>query len=124
MPGTESHMSKSLVTMITIVGGLVGAIAGGTGMWFTLKDRMEKQIETRVTRVSILPRGEPLFSEKCMHITIEDDSGGEFVRVQQQSMKQDADEQSITIDPAEWTELKAAIGMMIENCRKEGEMNK
>ena len=38
--------SKTLVT----VGTIVGIMAGSFGMWFTLKDRMEKQIETRVTR--------------------------------------------------------------------------
>jgi hypothetical protein len=38
--------SKSLVTLGTIV----GIMAGSFGMWFTLKDRMERQIEERVTR--------------------------------------------------------------------------
>jgi hypothetical protein len=38
--------SKTLVT----IGTIVGIMAGSFGMWFTLKDRMEKQIETRVVR--------------------------------------------------------------------------
>lgn len=38
--------SKTLATLATII----GIMAGSFGMWFTLKDRMEKQIETRVTR--------------------------------------------------------------------------
>jgi len=37
---------KALATMGTII----GIMAGSFGMWFTLKDRMEKQIETRVLR--------------------------------------------------------------------------
>jgi len=37
---------KTLATFATII----GIMAGSFGMWFTLKDRMEKQIETRVTR--------------------------------------------------------------------------
>lgn len=37
---------KTLATL----GTAVGIMAGSFGMWFTLKDRMEKQIETRITR--------------------------------------------------------------------------
>jgi len=37
---------KALATFATII----GIMAGSFGMWFTLKDRMEKQIEVRVTR--------------------------------------------------------------------------
>lgn len=33
----------------TTLGTIVGVLAGSFGMWFTLKDRMEKQIEARVT---------------------------------------------------------------------------
>ena len=34
---------------LTTLGTIVGVLAGSFGMWFTLKDRMEKQIEARVT---------------------------------------------------------------------------
>lgn len=37
---------KTLATLGTIV----GIMAGSFGMWFTLKNRMEKQIEARVIR--------------------------------------------------------------------------
>ena len=35
---------------IATFGTIIGIMAGSFGMWFTLKDRMEKQIETRVVR--------------------------------------------------------------------------
>lgn len=38
--------NKTLATFATII----GIMAGSFGMWFTLKDRMEKQIEVRITR--------------------------------------------------------------------------
>jgi hypothetical protein len=42
----DTMNSKTLATLATII----GIMAGSFGMWFTLKDRMEKQIETRVTK--------------------------------------------------------------------------
>ncbi len=42
----DTMNSKTLATFATII----GIMAGSFGMWFTLKDRMEKQIETRVTK--------------------------------------------------------------------------
>lgn len=35
---------------LATIGTIIGIMAGSFGMWFTLKDRMEKQIETRVLR--------------------------------------------------------------------------
>ena len=40
------HINSSALATL---GAVVGVLAGSFGMWFTLKDRMEKQIETRVT---------------------------------------------------------------------------
>lgn len=37
---------KMLATLATILGMIVGS----SGMWFTLKDRLEKQVEDRVTK--------------------------------------------------------------------------
>ena len=35
--------------LLTTIGTMVGIIIGSAGMWFTLKDRMSKEIEERVT---------------------------------------------------------------------------
>lgn len=36
-------------TVITIGGALIGAVFGAMTMWFTIKDRMVKEVETQVT---------------------------------------------------------------------------
>jgi len=40
--------------------------------------------ETRITRLSVIPREEPIFSEQATHIAIEDEAAGEFVKVSQE----------------------------------------
>jgi hypothetical protein len=71
--------------------------------------------ETRTTKVTVLPKGEPLFHEGATEIEIIDEAGGEFLRVSQCS---DAHEGKIHIDMHEWPTLKAAIDKMIKECRK------
>lgn len=73
------------------------------------------EYETRTTRVTLLPKGESIFSERATDITIEDEGGGEFVKVVQKSLCPDI--QGITIDPEEWTDLFLAIDKMIKECR-------
>lgn len=68
--------------------------------------------QTRVTKMTILPEGEPIFSEWATHIEIDDEGGGELVVVSQENGK-------IRIDPEEWRPLREAINKMIEQCRGE-----
>lgn len=70
--------------------------------------------ETRTTKITVLPKGEPLFHEGATEIAIVDEVGGEFLEVSQCS---DRHEGTIKIDPAEWPSLKAAIDKMIKECR-------
>ena len=41
--------------------------------------------EMRVTRVVVLPKGQELFSEQATIIEIDDENGGEFLKVSQQT---------------------------------------
>lgn len=75
----------------------------------------EKKYEIRVTRLSVGPSSEPLFSEQSTDVEITDEAGGEFVTVRQKSDHVDA--QGIQIDPEEWPELQTAIQQMIDACR-------
>lgn len=69
---------------------------------------------TRVTKLTITPDGEPLFSERATDVLIDDEAAGEFVVVEQH-----ADELGkIAIDPDEWPTLRAAINRMVKECRK------
>ena len=68
---------------------------------------------TRVTRLSIMPEGAPIFSDQCTHVEIEDEAAGEFVVVRQQSEHVDGDGQAIQIAPDEWPALRDAIDELI-----------
>ena len=65
---------------------------------------------TRVTRLHVLPEGEPLFSEKAFTVEIDDEAGGEFVVVHDWEGK-------IRLNPEEWPALRRAIGRMVKECR-------
>ncbi|NCC40580.1 MAG: hypothetical protein EOM21_14230 [Gammaproteobacteria bacterium] len=69
--------------------------------------------ETLVTRMTIVPAGEPLFHERGWTIEIEDESGGEFLIVRSHSDTPT----EIRIDADEWPALRAAIDAMAARCR-------
>lgn len=64
---------------------------------------------TRRTRLSVVPLGEPVFSEHCTHISIVDEANGEFLQIEQQSGSMNVKEQTIMVTPEEWPALKQAI---------------
>lgn len=66
---------------------------------------------TRVTRLHVMPEGEPLFSEQAFTVEIEDEAGGEFVVVSDCEGK-------IRLNAEEWPELRRAIGRMVKECRE------
>lgn len=71
--------------------------------------------KTRVTRIVVLPEGDPLYSEMATEISIEE-SGVEFVEVEQCGR---TDVGKIQINPDEWPNIRTAINRMIKECRKE-----
>ena len=73
------------------------------------------QYRIRITRLAVLPIGEPLFSEKCTTVSIDDESGGEFVEVEQHGESGG----SIRIDPGEWPALRQAIEQLLAECGPE-----
>lgn len=72
--------------------------------------------ETRTIAVIVAPLGEPTFSERATEIRIEDESGGEYVVIEQHP---DSGSQRIAINPEEWPAIRAAIDDMVANCRPE-----
>lgn len=70
--------------------------------------------ETRVTQMTIVPIGNPLFIEEATEVTIVDEAGGECVEVCQSGR---VDLGKIAISPEEWPFLRDAITSMIEQCR-------
>lgn len=71
------------------------------------------EYETRVISMVVTPKNEPIFSEGVTTITIEDDSGGEFVVISQSCN----DYGKIAINPEEWPLIRDAIDKMIGECR-------
>lgn len=71
--------------------------------------------EQRVTRIHIVPEGQPIFSGQAFSVEIDDDAGGEFLVIQCND-DQCANGQ-IRLDPAEWPSLRDAIERMVKECK-------
>ena len=67
----------------------------------------------RVTRLSVVPPKEPLFSEQCTHITIVDEAAGEYLEIEQQSGHVGVKAQTIMVSPEEWPHLKQAVETLL-----------
>lgn len=74
---------------------------------------------SRVKSMIVCPEGEPIFSERCTEVSIEDEAGGEFIMVHQNGAIRDANE--IAINPEEWKELRTTIEWMVMRCRKDAD---
>ena len=70
--------------------------------------------ETRVTKLTITPKGEPIFDEAATDIYLEDEAAGEFVIVEQHMEGYG----KVGIDPHEWPTIKAAIEEMLAKSRR------
>jgi hypothetical protein len=73
----------------------------------------------RVTRLSVLPPKEPLFSEQCTHVTLVDGGAGEYLEIEQQSGLTDVKPQRIDVAPEEWPALKRAVDQLLADIQKQ-----
>ena len=73
-----------------------------------------KELISRVIAMAVLPKDEPIFSERCTEIKIIDESGGEFIEVSQHGHVELG---KIQIAPEEWPALRETIERMIAECR-------
>lgn len=71
------------------------------------------EYKTRVTRLTVLPQGQPLYSELATNIEIVDEAAGEFLEISQTRTDRLS---KIAIDPHEWPALRAAIEQLIAEC--------
>ena len=65
--------------------------------------------DIRITEISVMPKGQPLFSELTTHIRIEDEAAGEYVKV------------SDTPESAE-RRREDFISVIVDACKKYGVM--
>jgi len=73
-------------------------------------------IETRVTRLHVVEKGEPIFHEGSFSVSIEDHAAGEFVVVEEIGSTE-LKPGVIAIDPTQWPALRKAIDRMLKECR-------
>lgn len=71
---------------------------------------------TRTTQMTLLPEGEPIFSEQAIVLTIDDEAAGEFLKISQHDDQAKPGE--IRIDPREWPQLREAIDAMMAEITK------
>lgn len=66
---------------------------------------------TRVTRKTIVPKGEPIFSEMATHVSVRDDAAGEYIEI-----KQDGEEgnRMVRFNPDEWQIVKTVVDEMFD----------
>lgn len=76
--------------------------------------------DVRVMELIVMPKGQPTFSEMATRISIDDEAGGEFIKLTQYGGHNDISK-SIAIDPDEWPKLRECIDYMISECRTEQE---
>ena len=72
-------------------------------------------MESRVTRITVAPKGEPIFSQEAFEVSINDEAGGEFLVVKSNLECLDAGE--IRINKDEWPALRGAINRIFDICR-------
>lgn len=68
---------------------------------------------TRVTRLLVVPEGQPAYSEQATTVEIDDECGGEYVVISQEGR---TDLGKIAINPEEWPALRAAINRLVNLC--------
>lgn len=74
-----------------------------------------KKYEVRITRLTVLPSDDVTYSEMATNVSIEDESAGEFVKIEQ-CVRQEQ-HAAILLNPEEWPTLKDAVDRMILECR-------
>ena len=72
---------------------------------------------SRITQITVLPVGEPIFSEKATVISIDDEAGGEFIIVKQQMDNSSQKDQTVAFEPEEWEEVKGVIDQMFKDIK-------
>ena len=68
--------------------------------------------------MTVLPAGEPIFSEKATVITIEDEAAGEYIKITQQTDATFESNQTVAFDQEEWEEVTDVVNQMFGEIRR------
>ena len=75
---------------------------------------MPTEYETICSTLTILPKGEPIFSEQATTVSLQDEAAGLFVEVSQDDGR--PDRKGIAIMEEEWPMIRQAINEMLIVC--------
>ena len=73
---------------------------------------MSEPFKIRVTRLTIAPEGEPIFSESVTHIDIEDEAAGEYIKLRQ--IHDQSQPGEVSIVPSDWPLIKEAVETLMK----------
>jgi hypothetical protein len=68
------------------------------------------------SRITVLPKGEPIFSHQATEISIVDEAAGPFIEIKQ--FPEVGDEQSIKFNVDEWSYIAKAVGKILQEIEK------
>jgi hypothetical protein len=73
-------------------------------------------MKTITSKITVLPEGEPIFSELATEISIVDEAAGPFIEMRQ--FPDDGEEKYIRFDIDEWSYVAKAVGKLIQEIEK------
>jgi hypothetical protein len=73
-------------------------------------------MKTITSRITVLPKGEPIFSYQATEISIVDEAAGPFIEMRQ--FPDEGDEQTIKFDVEEWPYIVKAVGKILQEIEK------
>ena len=82
-----------------------------------------KAYETYTTQMTVMPKGDALYSERATTITVDDEAGGCFLVLKQEGKINPPGHNQIAIDSQEWEHIKAAVEAMFKECNRIDENN-
>lgn len=75
-----------------------------------------RNMNTITSRITVLPKGHPIFSEQATEISIVDEAAGPFIEIRQ--LPDEGDEKNLHFDLDEWPHIAKAVGKLIQEIEK------
>jgi len=72
------------------------------------------QYHVITTRLTVVPDGEPIYSEMATHVEMQDEASGAFVELVQVGQIGEAGRNVVQIDADEWPAIRGAVDQMID----------
>jgi hypothetical protein len=73
-------------------------------------------MKTITSKITVLPKGEPIFSYRATEIGIVDEAAGPFIEIRQ--FPENGDEKNLQFDVDEWPHIAKAVGKLTQEIEK------